>query len=348
MCVILCRWLSGRYGLTIDNIVRAEVCLADGSIVEASEKSNPDLFWAIRGAGECFGVITKFTFQAHDQKNSIWSGQMVFSAEEHLDTIVNFANELVAAGNPDVAMLMGITAPPFVRGPAAVVTAFYNGPQKEGEVIFEPLLRLSPIKNTCAERPYCTMNGIMNHAVEYGGRKHSKGASFVLPLRPGFVRELMEELVFLHEEIPATRRSILLFEFYQNAKIVKVPHSAMSFANRGWHQNALVGPFWDNEKDDEKCRRWLPHMSGLFKRELERQGIQNGNSAEIQAVGEYGNYDGRSKRHVNVNVSLIVDTGTGVSPQEMFGPNYTRLTELKAKYDPFNLFNGSYDLRAYD
>lgn len=136
------------------------------------------------------------------------------------------------------------------------------------------------------------MNGIMNHAVEYGGRKVSKGASFLLPLRAGFVRELAEEIVFLHEEIPETRRSILLFEFYSNAEIVKIPHCSTSFANRGWHQNAMVGPYWSNAKNDEKCKRWLIHMSRQFKAELERQGVENGNLAEVQAIGEYGNYDG--------------------------------------------------------
>ncbi|KAF4633959.1 hypothetical protein G7Y89_g4157 [Cudoniella acicularis] len=320
-------WLTGRYGLTIDNLVRAEVVLANGSIVEASDNNNQDLFWAIRGAGQCFGVITKFTFQCHEQKDPIWSGQMVFKADEHLDAVVNFANSLMAGKNPDAAMLMGITAPPFVRGPAIVVTAFYNGPKNAGEAIFEPLLRLGPIKNTCDERPYDTMNGIMNHAVEYGGRKISKGASFVLPLRPTFVRELVEELTFLHDEVPVTKRSILLFEFYNNVEVVKVPTSAMSFANRGWHQNALMGPNWSDPKDDEKCKRWLAHMSTQFRNELDRIGIENGNLAEMQTIGEYGNYD-----------------GTGVAPQEMFGPNYARLTELKAKFDPENMFNSSYDL----
>lgn len=286
------RWLTGRYGLTIDNIVRAEIVLADGSIVEASEKSNPDLFWAIRGAGHCFGVITKFTFRAHEQKNAIWSGQMVFSAAEHLDAVINFANELTAKGNPDVAMLMGITAPPFVRGPALVVTAFFNGSKTGGEATFAPLLALSPIKNTCDERPYCTMNGIMNHAVDYGGRKISQGVAYALPLRPDFIRGVVEELSFLHQEIPATRRSILLFEFYQNAEFLKVPNEAMAFGYRGEHQNALIGPFWDDAKDDEKCVRWLTYMAELFRGELTRVGAQTGKAAEMAAIGTYANYDG--------------------------------------------------------
>lgn len=215
---------------------------------------------------------------------------MVFSVKEHLDAIIVFANELGSSGNPDVAMHLVITAPPSVHGPAAIVTAFYNGPKTVGEAIFEPLLRLCPLKNTCSERPYSTMNSIMNHAVEYGGRKISKGASFLLPLRVDFVRQLTAELTFLHQAIPEARKSILLFEFYQNAEIVKVPNSKMSFANRGPHQNAMVGPYWHNSGDDEKCKRWLNHMSKQFRAELEREGPENG--IDIQAIGEYGNYDG--------------------------------------------------------
>ena len=342
----LCRWLTGRYGLTIDNIVHAEVVLADGSIVEASEKGNPDLYWAIRGAGHCFGVITKFTFRAHEQKNAIWSGQMVFSAAEHLDAVVNFANELTAKGNPDVAMLMGITAPPFVRGPALVVTAFVNGTKAEGEATFAPLLVLSPIKNTCDVRPYYTMNGIMNHAVDYGGRKISQGVAYTLPLRPDFIRGLVEELSFLHSEIPVTRRSILLFEFYQNAEFLKIPTEAMSFGYRGEHQNALLGPFWDDVKDDEKCVRWLSHMTQQFRDELTRVGVQTGKVAEMAAIGTYANYDGMHPlRTALLNLRLtFFFAGLRVTPQEIFGTNYPRLVELKAKYDPTNMFSGAYDL----
>jgi FAD/FMN-containing dehydrogenase len=64
-------WLTGAYGLTIDNLLEAELVLADGSIVTASHTENEDLFWAVRGAGACFGVATKFVYRAHEQKNQI-------------------------------------------------------------------------------------------------------------------------------------------------------------------------------------------------------------------------------------------------------------------------------------
>jgi FAD/FMN-containing dehydrogenase len=67
-------WLSPKYGLAIDNLVEAEVVLSNGDIVTASESSHPDLFWAIRGAGSNFGPVTRFTFKAYPQTNTVWSG----------------------------------------------------------------------------------------------------------------------------------------------------------------------------------------------------------------------------------------------------------------------------------
>ena len=187
-------WLSGRYGLTIDNLLRVQMVLGDGTIQSASKDENPDLFWAVRGAGHCFGVAVEFAFQAYDQPNLIWAGQLVYPAAENLEDIINFANRLVATTDGDSAMVMSITAPPFLRRLAVVATVFHNGPQEAGEAIFKPLLKLGPIKNTVKVRPYSEMNTVMNHAVDYGGRKISKGACFITPIQPDFVRSLVADM----------------------------------------------------------------------------------------------------------------------------------------------------------
>ncbi|KAH8592428.1 hypothetical protein B0O99DRAFT_689580 [Bisporella sp. PMI_857] len=136
------------------------------------------------------------------------------------------------------------------------------------------------------------MNSIMNHAVNYGGRRVSKGPSFVPPLRPAFVRDLVTELVALHEEIPATKRIIVLFEFHPNKEVAKVPRSAMAFANRGTHQNAMIGLIWSDPKDDKRCKEWLAYMDRRFRDELNRNGAVNEKLTEAQVIGEYSNYDG--------------------------------------------------------
>ena len=87
--------LTGEHGLVIDNLLEVEYVLANGSIVTASSTQNTDLFWAARGAGANFGVATSFTYQAHDQPNTIWGGMIIFPKSE-LEKAVEFANHTVA------------------------------------------------------------------------------------------------------------------------------------------------------------------------------------------------------------------------------------------------------------
>lgn len=295
-------WLSGRYGLTIDCLLAVQMVLGDGRIVTTSRDQDADLFWAVRGAGHCFGVAVEFTFQCHPQKNPIWGGQMVFPSSTKLDGVVDFANNLVETTNGDSAMVMGITHPPFMQEPAVIATVFHNGPASEAEQVFKPLLDLGPLKNTVKERPYCEMNGSMNQAVPYGGRKLSKGASFSTPLGATFVRSLLEELKELHSRVKGSKRSIMLFEFFYTDEITRVSQEETAFANRGTHQNLMIGPFWDNAEDDEACRQWARRIAKLARAELERVKTEMGDPESLKSIGEYGNYDGECAP-IRVNIA---------------------------------------------
>ena len=123
-------WLSGRYGLTIDNLLRVQMILGDGSITYASETENSDLFWAIRGAGHCFGVVAEFTFQAYEQKNQIFAGQLVFPAATKLSAVVDFANKFINEADGESGMVMGITQPPFLQSPAIITTISTMDPKQ--------------------------------------------------------------------------------------------------------------------------------------------------------------------------------------------------------------------------
>ena len=74
--------MTGERGLVIDNLLSVEIVIADGSILTASKTENPDLFWAIRGAGSKFGIVTSFTYQAHEQKEDVWGGIMVLTPDK--------------------------------------------------------------------------------------------------------------------------------------------------------------------------------------------------------------------------------------------------------------------------
>ncbi|KAE8152731.1 hypothetical protein BDV25DRAFT_170003 [Aspergillus avenaceus] len=321
-------WLSGRHGLTIDNVKAVQMVLADGSIITASEDNHPDLFWAVRGAGHSFGVAVEFTFQAHDQKNLVWAGQMAFPIDK-LHTVINFANDLIATTNGDSAVFVGLTAPPFTnRKPAVVTSVFHNGVAAEALPIFKPLLDLNPIINSTKERPYNEVNGMMNHAVDYGGRKLSKGAVFRAPLRPEFVSDIiLPELERLHATVPGATRSILLFEFLKSDKWCEKSNTDMAFANRGPHLNLLIGPFWDSSEHDNAARSWSHAVAKLAWLEVEREQVEKGPDAAPAPTTEYGNYD-----HL------------AASPRQIFASNLERLIEIKQKYDPDNVFDKSYSL----
>ncbi|KAF2443250.1 FAD-binding domain-containing protein [Karstenula rhodostoma CBS 690.94] len=317
-------WLTGRHGLTIDEVRAVTMVLADGRIVTASSDENQDLFWAVRGAGHCFGVAVDFTFQLHPQENPVWSGQMVFPASQALTTVVNFANNLVATTDGASAMVMGITQPPFMQEPAVVTTVFHDGPEDEAREIFKPLLELNPKINTTKVRPYVEQNSLMNGPVDYGNRKLAKGVPYTLPLDPNFVHSLVGELQKLHAQVEGSTKSIMLFEFFHMGKVLK-PWQDMAHAIRGDHNQVMIGPFWVKGEDDATVRSWAASTAAAIRGELERV-----NGKEVaDSIGEYGNYD-----------ALLVD------PRRIFGKNLPRLAELKQKFDPENVFNRSYPLVA--
>lgn len=89
-------WLSGKHGLVIDNLLALKMVLTDGSIVTASDARNPDLFWAVRGAGQSFGVAVEFTYRAHPQSSTVWVGLLVFLPND-LEAVAAAANQLIAS-----------------------------------------------------------------------------------------------------------------------------------------------------------------------------------------------------------------------------------------------------------
>ena len=288
-------WLSGKYGLAIDNLVEVTMVLGDGSIKKTSNRPDeyPDLFWAVRGAGASFGVAADFTFRAHVQTTPVWAGQLIFPAEEKADSIIQFANSFIETTDGNSAMIVGITAPPMLKGSLGMgVTVFHNGSATVAKKIFQPLLDLQPIINTVQERPYSEVNGMMNHAVEYGGRKLSKGATFLTPIQPTFVRRLMSELKNFHSQLPETKKTIILLEFFHSAEWCRLDRTATAFANRGDHQNAMIGPFWSDGNQDATCRQWARSTAALFRTELLRQAAQHGDgNSSVENISEYGNYD---------------------------------------------------------
>lgn len=282
-------WLSGKHGLVIDNLLAVQIVLADGSIVTASESENHDLFWAVRGAGQAFGVVVEFTYRAHEQKNPVYAGLLVFPPK-NLEAFAEAANQIMATPNENRGFFLGIASPPPTFQPAIIAVVYHNGPTSEGESIFAPLLSLGPIVNTAGVIPYPVLNSVINFAANYGGCKVVKGATHATPVRPAFFVSLLDDFVDFQKKFP-DGNALIILEFMPLDKICSVPHSATAFANRGQHQNVFVTPKFTGPGYDTAGREWAREMASKFQEEMRRRKSEGAVELQMEGVGQYGNYD---------------------------------------------------------
>ncbi|KAF2109683.1 hypothetical protein BDV96DRAFT_232771 [Lophiotrema nucula] len=312
-------YLSGKYGLTIDNLVSVDIVLASGEQVVASETSYPDLFWAVRGAGQNFGVVTAFTFQGYPQPDPVFAGTLVFLPDK-IPQIVEFANTFHEKNDGNQALLWGFSAPPPNNAPVVLVQCFHNGPLAEGQAFFADVLSLEPLVNTTSMIPYPQLNSLLNNSAGFDGRKQFGGGAFKLPLSAPFVSSLHTDFASFCTSHERMNESLLLFETIPYAAVTATPNSAMAFSNRGDYYNVATCFKWFDSGLDGEIREF---SKGLLKRASEAAGVVGDEKVRsVEGVGVYGNYS-------NVDVPVA----------EIFGKNSTKLADLKNKYDPENLFS---------
>lgn len=284
-------YLSPAHGLVIDNLLSVEMVLADGSIVTVSDSQNPDLFWAIKGAGIGFGVATTFVYKAHDQKNPVWGGMLVFP-KPLLGGVIDMANKVLQESGPGKLMLMGFGSLPPENIPMVMAVIWFNGSEEDAKAYYKPLLDLGPVANMTQTMPYSGSNEMVNAAMGHGLRRSTKGSAFLAPLDLKFADSMWDEYVTFIESNPDVGASGIFWEFVPFKKIVEVPQTATAFANRGAYGNILFQPTWTDPKNDILCREWTRKMSVKAKAELERRKAEGTDQTTKQSVGEYGNYDG--------------------------------------------------------
>lgn len=287
-------WLSGQYGLTIDNLLSATVVLANGQIVTASATENADLFWGLRGAGYNFGVVTSFTYQAYDQPDPVYAGLLAFPPDK-VEQVIEQLNQTIENPDPRSGAICVFAQPPGAPAPMANVIVFYNGTQEQGEKRFAGLLALEPVVNTATMIPYSQLNTLQNPMATYGGRKSFKGVFFQPPLAPAFVRSMLDDLTARIQAEPDLAASALLLEFYDMRAICAVPRDATAFASRNSTQNGLINLRWTDATKDGEHRAWARELQARWKAELDAK-VQDG-------VPQYINYAERK--------SFPLQTATG-------------------------------------
>jgi hypothetical protein len=318
--------LSGLHGLTIDCLLSAEVVLANGDIVTASETENPDLFWAIRGAGSSFGVVTSFTSKAFPQ-GDVWGGVMIFT-EDKLPGLVEFFNFWAANNDGRQTTSMGLAHAPPGPTPDAPrprvvlfqVTHVGDDPLNDGPKFFSPLLEMGPIMKMVGPKPYPEMNKVGDNDAFAPGRRYLfGGANIQTPLSLKTVEAIRDKFFAFSTSHPGSgsEGSLCLFEGISKNKSSKVPTDATAFNSRGKYYNIGFVWTWDDASLDGEVRTYNRQV----QQEVREMGYNDANYAD--GVGRYLNY---------------VSTET-ISAEAAFGANGKRLRGLKEKYDPNNFFD---------
>ncbi|KAL9623675.1 MAG: hypothetical protein Q9160_002131 [Pyrenula sp. 1 TL-2023] len=292
-------WLTYKHGLVVDNLLSATVVVASGEIVTATPTENTDLFWALCGAGQNFGVTTEFVFQAYPQTD-VWGGLIIHTPDK-LPQVVNAWNQLapVMSEKSLSGGLVFARPPPAQGAPMVLSVVFADTPDAaRGKEAFAPLYtEAEPIMDTTSVIPYKQVNRMISPPVS-GYRCSMKGVSFTSPLRHEFVAKQFEAYAAFSDpgradKVEGADFGMLMFEFVDPKKAAQRDNAATSFANRGAHMNALVMPMWKNAADDSVSRQWARDRAVDFEAELVKS-VGGRKKGANEAVMFYGNYDRES------------------------------------------------------
>jgi len=310
-------WISRKYGLTIDNLVSATVVTAAGEKLTASANANSDLFWAIRGGGGNFGVVTSFEFKLHAIGTEVLSGLIVHPLAD-AKKVLKFYREFAAKAPDELAVWFVLRkAPPLPFLPESwhgkeilALAACYNGDLKTGEKVLAPLRSFGqPIADIIAPHPFTAWQQVLDPLLTPGMRNYWKSHEF-LDIPDG----LIDVFVDFAGRLPDPQTEIAFAQL--GGVIGRVPNDATAYSHR--EANFLVNLHgrWDAAANDSKCIAWA---RDLFK-----------------ACGPF------STGAVYVNF-LTADEEERV--KLAYGANHAKLMGIKKKYDPTNLFRMNMNIR---
>ena len=295
--------LMGRFGLTLDNLVRAEVVTAGGEILLADEGTNSDLFWALRGGGGNFGVVTRFVYRLHEVRGLAAGGLLTYDFAR-AGEVLRRAREIVD-GTPDELTSFFLFGRDGATGERHVaVTVCWTGSSDDARARLEALQAIPGLIND-GVRPmsYLQLQGIFGE-IPVGVRHYWKGH---------FVSELADDLIdFLVQQF-ATRTTpigTILMEPVQGYA-TRVPDEATAFANRYGYNVTAVG-VWLSPDDDETEIAWS-------------RACAEGISPYSSRGGGYLNYMGRDEPLERVEAAFGAE-------------KFARLRQIKRRYDPDNVF----------
>ena len=308
-------WLSREHGLAVDNLLAAEVVLADGSVVTASAHDHPDLFFAIRGGGGNFGIVTEFSFRLHEVTDPL-GGMLMYRAENAAETLRNFRDFTREAPDDITALAAFVTAPdlPFVpedirNKPVLAIAAACLHPTGEGKAALARLQEYGPpAVDLVGPTEYLELQRL------FDGMATARPAYIRSRMLSKLTDETIETLTEYGLNPASPNGAIVIIPL--GGEIARVPADATAFAHRKAAYHIELCAFWEDV--NEPATRHRAWADGVFER------------IRTDAVGVYVNHLGNE--------------GPG-RVREAYGlKTYERLAKIKRTYDPTNLFRGNQNI----
>ena len=308
--------LMRSHGLVVDNLLAAEVVTADGSIVRASADEHPDLFWALRGGGGNFGVVTSFRFSLHPVGPTVMAGPIFWAADDTTD-VLRFYRDFAGEAPDELGSVVRLGTVPPLPGipehlhwrPAIAVACCYSGAVEDGERAVRALRRFgTPLVDLLAPRPYVAFQGAIDDTVPHGWHYHWKSTNL------GGLSDDVIDIVADHAYAASSPRSMAVM-FHMGGAVARVPRDATAYAGRDVAHNIVIEAVW------------LPEESGaqaVVETAWARRFLQ-----ALQPHSDGGVY-----------VNFLDSDDEPSRVREAYGDQiYRRLAEVKAMYDPDNAFH---------
>jgi FAD/FMN-containing dehydrogenase len=310
-------WLSRKYGMTVDNLLSADVVTADGRQLKASATENADLFWGLRGGGGNFGVVTCFEFQLYPVGPNVLSGLIVYPFAQAKQVLTQFAR--FTSNMPDELNVWMVTrkAPPLpflpaeVHGKEVVVLALcYVGDPAEGEKLIAPLRTFgTPVGEHVGVQPFAAWQQAFDPLLAKGARNYWKSHNFS-ELSEGAIDSIVEYA----GKLPSPHSEIFIGTI--GGQTTRVAADAMAYSSRDAKYVMNVHGRWETAAEDEKGKAWAREFFAK--------------SQPFASKGAYINF-------------LTEEEGGRI--EFAYGDTYKRLVEIKTKYDPKNLFRMNQNIK---
>ncbi len=303
-------YLARGFGLSLDNLISADVVTADGRFLVASERENEDLFWALRGGGGNFGVVTSLEFQLHPVKD-IYGGPMFFELSE-VENVLRFFREYIADAPEELGAFPAFQiAPPLPFIPEErhgdtfiAMVACWAGALEDGEKALKPFHDVAPVvAEFVGPMPYPALNSAFDGLVPPGLQHYWKA---------NFVEELTDEAIAAHAvhgpDVPAVNSTVHIYPI--NGAAHRVAPDATAFAYREANFATVIAGMWPDAGQNEANIGWV---RGYYEA-----------TAPLSEAGGYINFmSGDDQDRIKTN----------------YKGNYERLVDVKRRYDPGNLFH---------